>query len=92
MFHNVENKLKKVALIIFIIGFIISLGICIWGIAVMKYDLWPLIGIVGGAANILASLILSWMLYGFAELLENVKQIKNVASHVDPLKDDLPRL
>ena len=71
MFNNIGLKIKTCAVVITIVGIVISI---IWGIQVSKTDLVSglLIVIVG----CLSSWIGSFLLYGFGELIEKLTNIE----------------
>lgn len=65
MFTNVEKKLKGIAVIELICGIIIAVA-CL---AAMDIPAAPVV--------LLTSLISPWLIYAFAELLENTKKIRH---------------
>ena len=66
MFTNIEKKLKGIAIVNFVCGIFIAVACLI----VMEED-----GILIALIAFLISLISSWFIYAFAELLENTKRI-----------------
>ena len=62
MFTDIEKKLKGVAIVNLIFGIVIALACLV----IMEED-----GILIASAAVLTSLISSWFIYAFAELLEN---------------------
>lgn len=68
MFTNIEKKLKGIAIVNFICGIVIAFACLV----IMEED-----GILIALAALLTSLISSWFIYAFAELLENTKRINH---------------
>lgn len=65
IFSNIEDKLKTFAKFNFVCAIILAIICLAWGI----------MGLVVGCAELLVGLFSSWFIYGFAELLKNVKEI-----------------
>lgn len=80
MFDNVESKLKTVAKVNFVSGIIMAF-ICL--IAAISNELLRTAFIVLTAVMIVSGLIGSWLIYGFAEIIECVKEIRKLASATD---------
>lgn len=79
MFENVEHKLKVVAIVNVICGAVYAFALVIWGLSQSEYnEMSTLIGIISGATVFLLSLISSWFIHAFAELLENTKEMNRV--------------
>lgn len=68
MFTNIEKKLKGIATVNFICGIVIALACLV----ILEED-----GVLIALAALLTSLISSWFIYAFAELLENTKRISH---------------
>ena len=75
MFNNVGGKIKGVAIVYFIIGFISSF---IGGILLISEggELAGLIGLLVLFLGILSSLVVSWFLYAYGEIVDILKDIK----------------
>ena len=84
MFTDIEKKLKGVAIVNFICGIVIALACLI----IMEEA-----GILIAPAALLTSLISSWFIYAFAELLENTKRISHALQVVfaEDISKDLVR-
>ena len=84
MFTDIEKKLKGVAIVNLIFGIVIALACLI----IMEED-----GILIASAAVLTSLISSWFIYAFAELLENTKRISHALQVVfaEDISKDLER-
>ena len=84
MFTDIEKKLKGVAIVNFICGIVIALACLI----IMEEA-----GILIAPAALLTSLISSWFIYAFAELLENTKRISHALQVVfaEDISKDLER-
>ena len=80
MFDNVESKLKTVAKVNFVAGIIMAF-ICL--IAALSNELLRTAFIVLTAVMIVFGLIGSWLIYGFAEIVESSKEIRKLASATD---------
>lgn len=80
MFDNVESKLKTVAKVNFVSGIIMAF-ICL--IAAISNELLRTAFIVLTAVMIVFGLIGSWLIYGFAEIVESSKEIRKLASATD---------
>ena len=84
MFTDIEKKLKGVAIVNLIFGIVIALACLV----IMEED-----GILIASAAVLTSLISSWFIYAFAELLENTKRISHALQVVfaEDISKDLER-
>lgn len=84
MFTDIEKKLKGVAIVNLIFGIVIALACLV----IMEED-----GILIASAAVLTSLISSWFIYAFAELLENTKRISHILQIVfdEDISKDLER-
>lgn len=84
MFTDIEKKLKGVAIVNLIFGIVIALACLV----IMEED-----GILIASAALLTSLISSWFIYAFAELLENTKRISHALQVVfaEDISKDLER-
>ena len=72
MFDNIGGKIKIVAQILFLVGMVASVVLAIVLVTTLKLEALGLllfIGVVVGGG--LTSLIASWFLYGFGELIES---------------------
>lgn len=73
LFSNIESKLKILAKVTFVCGFIAGIFY-----TVVLFDDWgfmPILSITVGLLWVLAGLISSWGIYATAELLENIKEM-----------------
>lgn len=84
MFTNIEKKLKGIAIVNLICGIIIAFACLV----IMEED-----GVLITLAALLTSLISSWFIYAFAELLENTKRISHTLQVVfaEDISKDLER-
>ena len=84
MFTDIEKKLKGVAIVNLMFGIVIALACLV----IMEED-----GILIASAAVLTSLISSWFIYAFAELLENTKRISHALQVVfaEDISKDLER-
>ncbi len=84
MFTDIEKKLKGVAIVNLICGIVIAVACLV----IMEED-----GILIASAVVLTSLISSWFIYAFAELLENTKRINHALQVVfaEDISKDLER-
>lgn len=84
MFTDIEKKLKGVAIVNLICGIVIAVACLV----IMEED-----GILIASAAVLTSLISSWFIYAFAELLENTKRISHILQIVfdEDISKDLER-
>jgi len=98
MFENVGEKIKKLAVILCCLGI---LGSIIWGISILgvsdRYNDTTVAGITTIVVGILGSIISSYFMYGFGELIVHIISIdnkikeNNVANDISkPLVEDKP--
>lgn len=81
LFSNVENKLKRVAKVNLMLGIISTFIMLLWGVRQYQdysryFDIdvtTVMIYFVIVVAIFLVALIVSWLLYAFAELVEHTK-------------------
>lgn len=66
MFNNIGSKIKSLAIVITVLGFITSF---FFGIAVLIYS--GILGIIIIIAGCIISWVSSFLLYGFGQLIEN---------------------
>ncbi len=74
MFGNIERKLKWLAIVTLILGIVGSV-IVLLVFATYEEGDYFITGLIIGAAWIPVSLITSWLIYAFADLVENTKAI-----------------
>lgn len=74
MFANVEKTLKTVALINLVCGIIVAV-VALLGSAIVADGKLFMVGLTVGAVQFINSLVASLILYAFAELLENTKEM-----------------
>ena len=67
MFNNIEKKIKGLAKVLFIVGMLVSI---LLGIIFIATDM-VVVGLVLIFVGLPLSLISSWLIYGFGELIEN---------------------
>ena len=67
MFNNIEKKIKGLAKVLFIVGMLVSI---LLGIIFIATDM-VVVGSVLIFVGLPLSLISSWLIYGFGELIEN---------------------
>lgn len=80
MFDNVESKLKTVAKVNFVAGIIMA-AICLF--AAITNELLRTAFVVLTAVMIVSGLVGSWLIYGFAEMIESSKEICKLACATD---------
>ena len=80
MFNDVESKLKTVAKVNFVAGIIMAV-ICLF--AYITNELLQTAFAVLTAVMIVSGIIGSWLLYGFAEMIESSKEICKLANATD---------
>ena len=79
MFEHVEEKLKVLAVVNAVCGALCAVTLFFWGVSQGEYsDGLALTGMMLGMVVLLNSLISSWFIYAFAELLENTKEMNHV--------------
>ncbi|MCC8079990.1 MAG: hypothetical protein LIO57_08065 [Oscillospiraceae bacterium] len=86
MFTNVEKKLKVLAVVI----------VCLGAISIIPFIIFSysyLMGFLIGIVCLLISIIEAWVIYAFAELLENAKETARVLKigFSDNIEKDLTR-
>ena len=80
MFDNISRDIKKLAKLLFWLGIIFTAGytIWIWAQGNSRHSTF-LLGLIGLAEGLLATVIVSFMMYGFGELIEKTTNIdKNI--------------
>ena len=80
LFDNISRDIKKLAKLLFWLGIIFTVVYTIWIWA--QGNSWHstfLLGLIGLAEGLLATVIVSFMMYGFGELIEKTTNIdKNI--------------
>ncbi len=77
MFDNISSKIRKLAKLLFWLGIIFTAAYTIWIWA--QGNSWRstfLLGLIGLAEGLLATVIVSFMMYGFGELIEKTTSIE----------------
>ena len=74
MFGNIERKLKWLAAVTLILGIVGSVIVFLVFATYEEGDYF-IVGLIIGVAWIPVSLITSWLIYAFADLVENTKVI-----------------
>lgn len=77
MFTNIEKKLKTLAQINFVCGIILAIVCPILGNEI-AIEVGAALGFMIGLAWLFVGGISSWFIYGFAELLENTKEMNRI--------------
>lgn len=73
LFKDVERSLKTLAKVNLVCGVILALTFLLWG-ATTEAGFFVFVGIALGGISLIASLIVSWFIYAFAELVESAKE------------------
>ena len=77
MFDNISRDIKKLAKLLFWLGIIFTAGYTIW--IWSQGNAWRstfLLGLIGLAEGLLITVIVSFMMYGFGELIEKTTSIE----------------
>ena len=83
MFHNIGNKIKKLAKIVCWIGIILSIisGITLF-IAAASGQADPVTAVTTGIVTVVLGILVSWigcfLLYGFGELVDNSTKMREM--------------
>ena len=89
MFEDVSKSLKNFAAYLIAVGGILAIALIVislvmFGVSNKPDELWPLlvIGIIGGIIALFSFLFFAYLSYGFAEIIENTKHIKNISKNI----------
>lgn len=84
MYDDIGNKLEKAAIVLFIISAIAA----VIGGMILAYECNILLGLLVACLGILLSLIFSWLIYGFGEMLNKTNEIvrNTLRTHHTPLQ------
>ena len=74
MFKNIGKKIRVLAIVRF---WLYALGSFISGIVILAEDEWLDLGLPLLLAGPVYALIVSWLIYGFGQLIENTDKIAN---------------
>ena len=94
MFKNVGEKLKKWAIVCFVINLIAAITLLVLGILQLDSGFdggW--IYIIGAVMLAVLALFESWLLYAFGQITDDVHKMAN-ASHEEqkPAEDEIPEI
>ena len=79
MFDNISRDIRKLAKLLFWLGIIFTAGytIWIWSQGNSRHSTF-LLGLIGLAEGLLITVIVSFMMYGFGELIEKTASIEKM--------------
>lgn len=74
MFENIGGKLKGFAKFLFVLGFIEGIAALWFMVTEVQYIENVMTGLLAGTVLILLNWVISWILYGFGELIESTQE------------------